>query len=172
MKIVSKVMFGLVLLCFISSGAFANNYGYFWISTGGSLDYDDINYADSEIEYLLKAEFRKGVPNVNSIIRVEPKNRMYMDFSLIQDISKEFTSLMKQEKCGDGKKGMFTGFMTNYGSKECTVDIVIQNIKNNYMENESLYFDLKYPIKARVLGYVSFGYGMFVLVEQVEVLKK
>ena len=170
-KKMSKLLFGLMMLCCVSSGAFANNYGYFWISTGGSLYHDYINYADSEIEYLLKAEFGKGVPNVNSIIRVEPKNRMYMDLSIIQDISKEFTLLIKQEKCGDGK-GIFTSFMTNYGSKECTVDSVIQNIKNNYMKNESLYFDLKYPIKARILGYVSFGYGMFVLVEQVEVLKK
>lgn len=167
MKIVSKVMFGLVLLCFISSGAFANNYGYFWIA-GANFYYDDINYADTEMEYVLKTD-KKQVPDVNSIIRIEAKNKMYSNFQVVNDISKEYVSLVKQQKCGNGRFG-FTSYMTNY-VPECSVDNVIKNIKNNYIDGD-LYFELKSPIRAKVLGYIPFGYGMFVLVEQVEVLKK
>ncbi|MBI3873654.1 MAG: hypothetical protein HY307_01340, partial [Arcobacter sp.] len=101
-------------------------------------------------------------------IKIEAKNKMYPNIQIINDISKEFISLVKQEKCGNGRYG-FTSFMTNY-MPECSVDTVIKNMKNNYLGGD-LYFELKYPINARVLGYIPFGHGMFMLVEQIEVIK-
>ncbi|MDN5080664.1 hypothetical protein O8C89_09120 [Aliarcobacter butzleri] len=35
-----------------------------------------------------------------------------------------------------------------------------------------IYFELTNPIKARILGYVAVDFGMFMLVEQIDVLKK
>jgi hypothetical protein len=166
-KEINKLMLGLVLLCCISSGAFANAYGYFWIA-GANFYYDDINYADTEMDYVLKAD-KKQVPDVNRIIRIEAKNKMYSNFQVVNDISREYVSLVKQEKCGNGRFG-FTSYMTNY-VPECSVDNAVKNMKNNYIGGD-LYFELTFPIKAKVLGYVPFGYGMFILVEQIEVLKK
>lgn len=168
MKKTNKLLFGLTMICCISTSVFATNYGagYIWISTGGNLYYDDIGMHEN----ILRADYKKGLPAINSIIRIEPKNRMYSDFNLIQDISKEFVSLLKEKKCGNWK-GSFSGYMLNIGSKECLVDNVIDKLKNNYPKHERLYFENKYPKKARVLGYVEFRTGVFVFVQTTEVLK-
>ena len=80
MKNIKKLFLGLLLLCSLSSGAFAKDYGYFWVA-GARGFYDDINMGDDKTKYLLTAD-RKGVPDINKIIRIEAKNRMYWDLSV------------------------------------------------------------------------------------------
>ena len=175
MKIVSKVMFGLVMLCFMSSELFAANggSGYVWISTGGNYAYDSINYADSELDYVLKADLNKGLPEINSVIRIEAKNRIYHDIGFIEQISKEYLSLLKSNKC-EGGLGSFTSFMTNYGLEECTVNYFIGKVKKEYVLNDIFTFnpELILPVKAKVLGYVSVEQGVFVFVQIIEVIKE
>lgn len=168
MKSIKKLFLGLLLLGSLSSGAFANAYGYFWVA--GTIGYyDDIDYADDKTKYVLKPEFNKGVPDINKIIRIEAKNRRYIDLSTIQDISKEFSFLLKQKICGNGRYS-FTAFMTN-DYPDCSVDNFIKKIETG-PKGEGIYFELTDPIKARILGYVRVENGLFILVEQIDVLKK
>jgi hypothetical protein len=167
-----QIMMGAFLLCTLASSAFAiGGAGYVWISTIGSLTYDDINYGNSRVAHVLTVDPKKGLPNINSIIVIEPRNRFFIDFNLIQNISNEFISLVKEGKC-DKMKGTFSNFMLNE-TKECSVDSVIEQIIDQYPKDEVLYFDeLKYPIKAKVLGYVEFRAGVFVFVQVMEVIKE
>ncbi|MCG3696016.1 hypothetical protein L5F39_00200 [Aliarcobacter butzleri] len=168
MIIIKKVFLGVLLLCSLSSGAFANAYGYIWVA-GTMGYYDDIDYGDDKTNYVLKPEFNKGVPDINKIIRIEAKNRMYWNLSTIQDISKEFSTLLEQKICGNGRYS-FSAFMTN-DYTECSVDNLIKRMEKSPIGG-GIYFELTNPIKARILGYVAVDFGMFMLVEQIDVLKK
>ncbi|KLD96373.1 hypothetical protein [Aliarcobacter butzleri] len=169
MNNIKKVFLGVLLLCSLSSGAFANAYGYIWVA-GTMGYYDDIDYGDDKTNYVLKPEFNKGVPDINKIIRIEAKNRMYWDLSTIQDISKEFSTLKKQKIC-DNARYSFSVFMTNE-HPDCSVDNFIKKIEIGPTKGGGIYFELTNPIKARILGYVAVDFGMFMLVEQIDVLKK
>ena len=68
MKNIKKLFLGLLLLCSLSSGAFAKDYGYFWVA-GARGFYDDINMGDDKTKYLLTAD-RKGVPDINKITNI------------------------------------------------------------------------------------------------------
>lgn len=166
-----KILLCAIFLCIYLSSAFAGNMGYIWMPSR-NLAYDVINYADPESQYILKTDLKKGLPDINSIIRIEAKNRMYFDFNLIQHITKEFTYMVKEGKCSD-LHGSFSNFMLNRENKYqgCSIDSVLEEAKNIYRRDEPLYFILKYPIKAKVLGYVEFNAGVFVLVEQKELLR-
>lgn len=166
-----KMMMGLVLLCTLAISAFSGNMGYVWMPSR-NLAYDVINYADPESQYILKADLKKGLPDINSIIRIEAKNRMYFDLNLIQHITKEFTYMVKEGKCSD-LNGSFSNFMLNQENtyQGCSIDSVLDQTKSIYRKDESLYLILKYPIKAKVLGYVEFNAGVFVLVEQKELIR-
>lgn len=167
MKSIKKLFLGLLLLGSLSSGAFAKDYGYFGVA--GSMGYyDDIDLGDDKTKYLLTAD-RKGVPDINKIIRIEAKNRMYRDLSTIQDISKEFSTLKKQKVC-DNARYAFSVFMTNE-HPDCSVDNLIKKIETG-PKGEGIYFELTDPIKAKVLGYIVLKNGLFILVEQIEVLEK
>lgn len=167
MKSIKKVFLGVLLLCSLSSGAFAKDYGYFWVA-GAIGYYDDINLGDDKTKYLLKAD-QKGVPDINKIIRIEAKNRRYIDLSTTQDISKEFSTLLEQKICGNGRYS-FTAFMTN-DYPECSVDNLIKRMEKSPIGG-SIYAELTDPIKAKVLGYVRVEKGLFMLVEKIEVLEK
>lgn len=165
---IKKMMMGLVLLCTLVSSAFSGNMGYIWMPSR-NLAYDVISYTDSTSEYILKADLKKGLPDVNSVIRIEAQNRMYFDFSLIQNISKEFISLVREGKC-KRMQGMFSVFMLNQ-DKECSIDSVLEKMKSEYPKDELLYFSLSNPIKAKILGYAEFQAGVFVFVEQKESIR-
>lgn len=167
-----KTMMGVVLLCTLASSAFAvGGTGYIWISTGGeALTYDEVSYVNPETAYSLKVDKAKGLPNINSIIRIEPKNRLYHNFTFIQDISKEFMSLMINKQC-ENTRGSFGSFMLNQ-NKECSVDNVIEQIKKEWYNKNESYYDFKHPVKAKVLGYVEFRVGVFVFVQVMEVIKE
>ena len=162
-----KIVLGSMLLGTLVSSAFSGNMGYVWMPSR-NLAYDVIDYADSTSEYIVKADLKKGLPDINSIIRIEANNRMYLDFSLIQNISKEFLALMQEGKC-ERMQGMFSVFMLNK-DKYCSVDNFLERIKSEYPKDEPLYYPLPHPIKAKVLGYVELQAGVFVLVEQKEML--
>lgn len=167
-----QIMMGAFLLCTLASSAFSGNMGYIWMPSRSAY-YDAISYGDVNKDYILKEDLKKGLPDVDSIIRIEAKNRMYFDFNLIQHISQEFNTMVKDGKCSD-LSGSFSNFMLNESSenKECLVDSVIDQIKGEYRKNELLYSALEYPIKAKILGYVKFKAGLFVLVEQKELLRE
>lgn len=149
MKKIVQVFLGLMLAGAFSS---ASAMGYVWILSGGY--YDRINYMP-EAEYLLGYHMKK-MPDVNSIIRIEAKNRIYFDFNKIQDITQSFK---KMNDCAEGV-GSFTAFMLSL-NEGCSVDSVV-------IRYQDAYTDLSEPIKARVLGYVKFNVGVFVLIEQIE----
>ncbi len=94
---------------------------------------------------------------------------MYWDLSTIQAISKEFSTLQKQDNC-DNARYAFTVFMTNE-HPDCSVDNLIKKMEKS-PNGGGIYYELPNPIKARVLGYVPVDFGMFMLVEQIDVLKK
>jgi len=167
MKSIKKLFLGLLLLGNLSSAVFAKDYGYFWVA-GAMGYYDDINWGDDKTKYILSAD-EKGVPDINKIIRIEAKNRMYRDLSTTQDISKEFSFLLKQKICGNGRYS-FTAFMTN-DYPDCSVDNLIKKIEIS-PNGGGIYFELTDPIKAKVLGYIVLKNGLFILVEQIEVLEK
>ena len=164
-----KIVLGSMLLGTLVTSAFSGNIGYVWMPSQ-STAYDAINFADSASEYIVKIDLKKGLPDINSIIRIEANNRMYLDLSLIQNISKEFLALMQEGKC-ERMLGTFSSFMLNK-DKYCSVDNFLERIKSEYPKDELLYFPLPHPIKAKVLGYVEFKAGVFVLVEQKEMLSK
>lgn len=167
---INKWVFGLILLSYMSSSAFAVNggTGYIWMPSLIGY-YDAINYVGEEVSHIPKADLNKGLPEINSVIKIEPKNKMYNDLSMIQDISKEFRNLVKQKKC-ENAKGSFSSFMAN-GTSECSVDNVVKNMENTYI-NENLYIELIAPVKAKVLGYVPLKEGLFVLIQIIEVIKE
>lgn len=156
MKKIVQLVLGLMLTGTFSS-ALAGSMGYVWILSGGY--YDRINYS-SQFKYLLGSEMKK-MPNVNSIIRIEAKNRIYADFNKIQDITQTFKRDIDDETCADGI-GAFTAFMLGL-NKGCSVDSVA-------IRHKDVYVDLSQPIKAKVLGYVEFNAGRFILIEQLEVI--
>ena len=162
-----KIVLGSMLLGTLVTSAFSGNIGYVWMPSQ-STAYDAINFADSTSEYIVKIDLKKGLPDINSIIRIEANNRMYLDLSLIQNISKEFLALMQEGKC-ERMLGTFSSFMLNR-DKYCSVDNFLERIKSEYPKDEPLYFPLPHPIKAKVLGYVELQAGVFVLVEQKEML--
>jgi|GEM_PF-5303604 len=166
-----KMMMGLVLLSTLVSSAFAiGGTGYVWISTGGQLYYDEVSYTNNETAYVLKADKEKGLPNINSIIRIESKNRIYHNFTFIQDMSKEFIALMINKQC-ESMRGSFGSFMLNQ-NKECSVDNVIEQIKKEWFNRDESYSTFELPVKAKVLGYVKFRVGVFVFVQVMEVIKE
>ncbi|ADG93184.1 hypothetical protein Arnit_1528 [Arcobacter nitrofigilis DSM 7299] len=173
MKRIYKFIIGLTLLLSFSSNVFAKNIGYVWLLSG-SRYYDKINYGNSDYNYLLGMNFGKTLPDVNSIIKIEPKNRIYFGFSFIQDITTNFLDLVENGKCPK-EGGAFSNYMLNIKSDECLVDKVVGKIKRKYgyhHKNFNSYYELQDPIKAKVLGYVIFKAGMFMLVEQTELLEK
>lgn len=167
MKSVKQLFLGLLLLSSLSSDAFAKDYGtgYVWIA-GANYGYDSIDYADDKTKYVLKADLKNGLPDINSVITIEAKNRIYYDIRIVQAISKEYLVLLKEKKCESGL-GSFTSFMTNSSSLECTVDSVLKNVKTDYVLSDifSLYNELLSPRKAKVLGYVFIGQGVFMTVQ-------
>lgn len=167
MKKINKLLFGLMMLSCVLSDVFAKDFGtgYIWIA-GTNKGFDSINYIDLETEYVLKADLNKGLPDINSVIKIEPKNRIYYDIRVIEAISKEYLFLTKNNKCESGL-GSFTAFMTNNGPKECTIDNLLKKIKNDYLENDisDTYNEFTLPIKAKVLGYVFTSQGTFMTVE-------
>lgn len=156
MRTIARLFLGLMLAGTFSS-ALAGTMGYVWVLSGGY--YDHINYS-SQFKYLLGFEM-KQMPNVNSIIRIEAKNRMYADFNKIQEITQTFKNYINNETCVDGI-GAFTAFMLNL-NRGCSIDSVV-------IRHQDIYVDLSKPIKAKVLGYVEFNAGRFMLIEQLEVL--
>ncbi len=174
MKKINRLLVGFVMLCFMSSEVFALNggSGYVWISTGGNRAFDSAENLVSEIDYVLKADLNKGLPEINSVIRIEAKNKIYHDIGFIEYISKEFISLMKENKC-ESTNDSFTGFMTNYDN-ECSVNNVEKKVKKDYVYNDIFTFnpELILPVKAKVLGYVSVEQGVFVFVQIIEVIKE
>lgn len=167
MKRIHKYIIGLALLLSFSNNAFAVNIGYVWIQGAGY--YDSINYGRDDWAHIPK--FEKTLPDVNSIIRIEAKNIMYFDFNIIQDISAGFISLIDEGKC-ENVTGEFNNYMLNE-NKKCSVNKVISTLQKNKYKNFSpfLYSEMKYPIKAKVLGYVTFEAGMFIHIEQTELLE-
>ncbi|MCG3691567.1 hypothetical protein [Aliarcobacter butzleri] len=175
MNNIKKLFLGLLLLCGLSNDVSAAGLitqyfgtGYVWIA-GANRGVDDINYGDDELKYVLKANPKKGLPEINSIITIEAKNRVYYSIGLIEAISKEYLKLVKENKC-ETSKGAFTAFMTNTDSYGCTVDTVLKNIKIDYVPDDmytfnSLYNELSSSRKARVLGYVFVSQGAFMTVQ-------
>ena len=161
-----------LLLCTLVSSAFAiGGTGYVWISTGGeALFYDEVSYANNEMAYVLKVDKAKGLPDINSIIKIEPKNRLYHNLTFIQNISKEFVALMINKQC-DNMRGSFASFMLNQ-NKECSVDNVIEQLKKEWFNKNESYSTFTHPVKVKVLGYVEFGVGVFVFVQVMEVIKE
>ena len=166
-----KMLVCLVFLFTFVSSAFSGNMGYIWMPSRSAY-YDAISYGDVNKDYILKEDLKKGLPDINSIIRIEAKNKMYFDFNLIQHIAQEFNTMVKDGRCSD-LSGSYSNFMLNESSiKECSVDSVIDQIKGEYRKNELLYSALEYPIKAKIIGYVEFQAGLFVLVTQKELLRE
>jgi len=175
MKKINKFIVGFTLLLSISNEALAGNIGYVWILSIGKT-YDDIGI-NPKHAYILRPHKSTIMPEVNSIIRIEPKNRIYWDLGSVQDITDSFISLIKEKKCPN-MKGTLRVYMLNE-DEQCSVDKVIDKIEEStygslyYPRSASrLFYELRNPIKARVLGYVGFKAGVFVLIEQIEVLKK
>lgn len=166
-----KLFLGLLLLCSLSSDVFAGlitrhfGTGYVWIA-GANYGVDDIDYGNDELKYVLKADSQKGLPEINSIITIEAKNRIYYDLRVVEAISKEYLILVKEKGCESGL-GSFSFFMTNIDSSGCTVDAILKNIKTDYVLSDifSLYNELSSPRKARVLGYVFVAQGAFMTVQ-------
>jgi len=141
------------------SSALATNIGYVWIASRG-LYYDQINYGDPKLNYVLKADYKKGLPTINSVIRIEPKNKLFIGFESIQEITQIFKKYIDNGTCLDGV-GAFTAFMLSL-NEGCSVD----SIQTEYSHKRI--FEIENPIKAKVLGYIEFKAGVFVLIEQIE----
>lgn len=166
MKKIVQVFLGLMLAGAFSS-VLAGTMGYVWVLSRSHY-YDDFSYANYELNYVLRADHKKGLPDVNSIIRIEPKNKLFIGFDFIQNITNDFMSLVKNGKCED-LRGAFSYFMLN-GDNECSLDSVVKKVQIEYPHKNI--FEIKNPIKAKVLGYVEFQAGVFVLIEQLEVIKE
>jgi len=162
MRTIERLFLVLMLVGTFSS-AQARNVGYVWILSRSHY-YDDFSYANNELKYILRADHNKGLPDVNSIIRIEPKNKLFIGFDFIQNITNEFMSLVKSGKCED-LSGAFSYFMLN-GDNECSLDSVAKSVQIEYPHKNI--FEIQHPIKAKVLGYVEFDAGVFVLIEQIE----
>lgn len=158
-----NILIATLLYIASAQSSIASNVEYIWIPSVGY--YDHINSETINANYL--PTYFDKLPEINSIVVIEKKNRLYKDLGLLLDINSRFIQLLKYKKCKKDK-GAFTLFMLNANNKECSLDNVINQVKTKY---NVIYYSYPYrvldtAIKAKVLGYVSTYSGTFMSIEE------